>query len=70
MTLTDIQHRLRLPEVLLQTGLSYTTLYRLMKAGTFPKPNHSPGRRAVWWDAESVAEWVRVNRAAPAAESL
>ena len=52
-----------------QTCLSVSTIYRFMRAGSFPKPNHSPGRRSVWWDAESVQEWIKANNAATSAES-
>lgn len=65
MSFTEIQTRLRLADVLQQTGLSYSTLYRLMKSGEFPKSYRSPGRQPVYWAADEVADWLRVNQAAP-----
>ena len=47
---------LRLPAVLEQVGLKRATVYKYMKAGTFPEPMQL-GERAVAWDAEAIAEW-------------
>lgn len=48
---------LRLPAVKGRTGLSRTTIYRRVAAGTFPKPEPlSPGMVA-WYEGD-INEWV------------
>ena len=49
---------LRLPAVLKITGLSRTSIWRQIKAGTFPKPVKL-GPRAVGWPASDIEEWAR-----------
>ena len=48
---------LRMPEVLKLTGLSRTTIHRMVKAGTFPPPMKL-GARAVGWRAADIEEWL------------
>jgi prophage regulatory protein len=47
---------LRFPQVKARTGLSRTTIHRLIKAGEFPAPK-SLGVRAVGWKASAVKDW-------------
>jgi prophage regulatory protein len=47
---------LRLPAVLERVGLKRATVYKRMKAGTFPEPVQL-GPRAVAWDEEAIAIW-------------
>jgi len=47
---------LRFEAVKTQTGLSRTTVYRLVKAGSFPVPKQL-GPRAVGWLASDLARW-------------
>lgn len=47
----------RLPEVCRQTGLSAATLYRKIKAATFPAPVKLGARASAWVGAE-VDEWI------------
>lgn len=47
---------IRLPEVMAAVGMSRTTIYERMKAGTFPQP-YQLGARAVAWDVAEVAAW-------------
>ena len=47
---------LRLGDVMRITGLSRSTLYRLMADNGFPAP-HRVGRRAVRWRSDIVAQW-------------
>lgn len=49
---------LRLPEVLKTTGLSRTTVWRMVKAGTFPPPVKL-SNRAIGWLRSDIEEWVR-----------
>ena len=49
---------LRLPKVLEMTGLSRTSVWRQIKAGTFPKPVKL-GPRAVGWRASDIDGWAR-----------
>jgi len=48
---------LRLPEVLLTTGLSRSTLYARVATGDFP-PSIKLGPRAVGWRSGDVEAWV------------
>lgn len=48
---------LKLPEVLEVTGLSKSTLYRLIKSGDFPKPVRLTSQR-VGWLASQVQAWM------------
>ena len=57
--MTDAPDRiLRLDAVLDQTGLSRSTLYRKMDAGTFPK-NISLSTRCVGWRSADITAWMR-----------
>lgn len=49
---------LRLPVVLEMTGLSRTTIWRQVKAGTFPGPIKL-GARAVGWLRSEVEDWIQ-----------
>ncbi len=61
---------LRRPEVERRTGLSRTSLYRLMREGVFPEPIRV-GPRAVRWPESEIAAWLaarpRASGEAPAA---
>jgi prophage regulatory protein len=48
---------LALPEVSRATTLSRTTIWRSVKAGTFPKPVQVSARR-VAWPASGIQQWV------------
>ena len=48
---------LRRPEVEVQTGLTRSTIYRLMRAGEFPEPLKL-GPRAVRWRATEIESWI------------
>lgn len=48
----------RLPKVLVETGLSRSTVYELMEAGTFPKCFPIAPRSVAWTSAE-VEQWKR-----------
>lgn len=50
---------LRLPDVKARTGLSRSTIYLRIAAGTFPRPV-ALGGRAVGWLAAEVQEWIEV----------
>jgi prophage regulatory protein len=47
---------LRTAQVIAQTGMSRTTLHRLVKAGDFPAPKRL-GVRAVGWLSSDIARW-------------
>lgn len=48
---------LRLPDVLKLTGLSNSALYRMVQAGTFPRPLKLSERSSAWVEAE-VHGWI------------
>ena len=49
---------LRIEEVEVMTGLAKSTIYRLVKEGSFPRPVRV-GKRAVRWREWEVREWIR-----------
>ncbi|MDH0201133.1 MULTISPECIES: AlpA family transcriptional regulator [Comamonas] len=53
---------IRLNEVINRTGLGKTSLYKFIKAKTFPQPI-ALGERAVGWVEAEVDQWItaRVN---------
>jgi len=50
---------LRKPAVLGRTGLTNSTLYRLMAGGRFPRPVKIAGTRLVAWASDDVAGWIK-----------
>ncbi|UWQ07920.1 helix-turn-helix transcriptional regulator [Aliiroseovarius crassostreae] len=51
------QKLLRRPEVEALTGLSRTSIYRMMDEGEFPRPVRV-GKRAVAWREADLTEWL------------
>lgn len=47
----------RLPTVLDRVGASKTTIYAMMKMGTFPAPVKI-GQRAVAWRRSEIDQWI------------
>ena len=48
---------LRPTEVMERTGLSRTTLWRRVRAGTFPSPVEL-GTNAIGWPASAITTWL------------
>jgi prophage regulatory protein len=48
---------LRLPEVLRRVGLSRSTVYRMISAGSFPDPVKVTARTSAWVEA-AVSAWM------------
>lgn len=48
---------IRRPEVTRRTGLSRTTIYRLVQSGQFPAPRQLGARSVAWVDSE-VNAWI------------
>ena len=48
---------LRFPEVEQRIGFKRAYIYRLIKAGKFPKPIRL-GVRAVGWDSHQIEAWI------------
>ena len=53
----ELETLLRLPQVEARTGLRRAHLYKLARAGNFPKPLKS-GARASAWRASEIAAWI------------
>ena len=51
------QHFMRLPEVLNLVGVTRSTLYRWMDAGTFPRQISVGGNTVVWVES-AVTSWM------------
>ena len=58
----------RLPDVQARTGLSRSTIYVRVAAGSFPKPVQLGGR-AVGWIESEVDAWIRQQIAASRGEA-
>jgi prophage regulatory protein len=52
----DQDHLLRLSEVMSETRLGRTTIYRLMGAGQFPRSIQLTPKLVSWWQSE-IREW-------------
>ena len=48
---------LRPPEVMARTGLSRTTIWRKVKAGSFPAPLVL-SENSIGWTAQSIEDWL------------
>ncbi len=48
---------LRAPEVMARTGLSRVTIWRRVKAGSFPAP-YVLGANSIGWTAQSIEDWL------------
>lgn len=48
---------LRVPEMLARTGLSRMTIWRRIRAGTFPAPIEL-GANSIGWLASDITEWL------------
>ena len=48
---------LRPSEVVARTGLSRTTIWRRVRAGTFPAP-HELGLNSIGWPASAIDDWL------------
>lgn len=60
---------IRKPEVLRKTGLSHTTLYRLIKQGQFPAPLRISARISVWQES-LVDKWIEERIKASASKKI
>ena len=49
---------LRRAEVIERVGLSYSTIFNMIKAGTFPKPRRV-GRQAIGWLESEITAWIQ-----------
>ena len=55
-------HILRLPEVSQATGLSRSTIYRLVQAGNFP-PSLKLTPRTIGWYSTDIETWIAARAA-------
>ena len=51
------QRILRLPDVKSRTGLSRTSIYKLMAENAFPRQIHL-GKRMIGWPEFAIEEWI------------
>ena len=59
----DLPRMMRRREVETATGLSRTTIYRMIAEGTFPKPTKL-GVRASGWREDEIRDWLESRKAA------
>lgn len=60
MNITSLR-LLRLREVMQVVGLKKSTIYNMIKQGTFPKPIKISSR-AVAWLADAIMTWINMRR--------
>ncbi len=48
---------LRVPAVMAHTGLSRTTIWRRVRAGTFPPPTEL-GQNSIGWPEPAISSWL------------
>ena len=48
---------LRAPEVMARTGLSRVTIWRRVRAGTFPPP-YELGENSIGWPESEITTWL------------
>lgn len=63
----NLMRVLRLPEVSNATGLSRSTIFRLMQAGDFP-PSIKLTSRTVGWYSTDIETWIVARAAASKAQ--
>jgi len=51
-------------EVERRTGMSRSSIYARMKAGTFPATVHDEDTHSVWWVASEIDAWIAARIAA------
>ena len=56
MAVSPSDNYVRFPDVKSCTGLSRTTIHRMVKSGDFPSPRRI-GKRAVAWLSSDLARW-------------
>jgi prophage regulatory protein len=56
-TSLPLKRIIRLPEVTETTGISRSTLYRLVRARLFPAPLRL-GKSAIGWTTEAIQQWI------------
>ena len=54
----ETERLLRKADVIERTGLSYATIYNMMKAGTFPQSRRAE-KQAVGWIESEISDWIR-----------
>ena len=55
--MADLLRMMRLPEVVIATGLSGTTIWRREKDGQFPRRRRL-GTNIVAWRSDEIAAWI------------
>ncbi len=55
---SELGRFLRLNDVVATTGLSRSTIYRMVDAGTFPDRVRLTAQSVGWWEAD-VADWLQ-----------
>ncbi len=55
--MTEFSRMLRPPEVVARTGLSRTTIWRRVRAGTFPPPTEL-GVNSIGWPEPLIESWL------------
>jgi len=61
---------LRRPQVEARTGLSRSSLYEMIRRGTFPAPIRLGGARAVGWVEDEISSWCEQQIAASRHEKV
>ena len=61
----NISRLLRKNEVLVLCAISHSTLYRMIKSGSFPEPVAVTGQRSVAWREDDIERWINARPRVP-----
>ena len=62
-----ITRLLRKEDVLELCAMSHSTLYRMIKCGSFPEPVAVTGQRSVAWREDDIERWINTRPRIPLA---
>ena len=62
LAVSGLPNLMRLPQVVAETGLSRSTIYKMINAGEFPRPMKL-GERINGWRGQDIAQWIESRRA-------
>ena len=62
LAVSGLPNLMRLPQVIAATGLSRSTIYKMIKAGEFPRPMKLGGKINDW-RGKDISNWIESQRA-------
>ena len=62
LAVSGLPNLMRFPQVIAATGLSRSTIYKLINAGKFPRPMKLGGK-INGWRGKDISNWIESQRA-------